>query len=311
MKQDNVIGYRPAWAEVDLSNLRFNIGQVRRIAGARTKIMACVKADAYGHGLIAVSRALVSCGADYLGVASIDEGIMLRRAGIRRPILVLGIVLKKDIAPLFKYKLSTTVCTEELCRALNRMGRKSGKKLSVHIKVDTGMGRIGVLDKKAAQFAKSAFRLSHLNIEGIFTHLASADTDRKFTLRQIDKFSKLVGGLKDSGIDIPLVHAANSMGLIGYKDSHFNMVRPGLVIYGLYPKSGLSLPLKPLLSLKARIVYIKRVPKGWGISYGSTYVTKRNTAIATIPIGYGDGYPRNLSNKAPLLVNGKRFKISG
>jgi len=303
--------YRPTWAEVNLKNLAHNFNQIKRILAAKTKIMVCVKADAYGHGLVCVSRKLVSCGVDYLGVASIDEGIKLREAGIKLPILILGLILKKDIEPLFKYKLTVTVCDEELARALNNKARALGTNATVHIKVDTGMGRIGVLHQDAHELLRRIHKLKHVNIEGLFTHFAFADMDRDFTSYQIGLFNDLIQRLNKEGINIPLIHSANSMGVISYKNSHFNMVRPGLVIYGLYPKKDIKLNLRPVLSLKSKVIFIKILPKGYGVSYGHDYVTKKNTKIATLPIGYGDGYPRNLSNCAPVLIGGRRFKISG
>jgi len=277
----------------------------------KTKVMVTVKADAYGHGLIAVAKRLKSCGVDYLGVASIDEGIRLREAGIKLPILVLGAVLKEHIEPLFRYNLTLTLCSEELAIALNRKARSLAKTINVHIEVDTGMGRLGVSCDDTFEFIKKVTNLKFINIEGLFTHFPLADTDKSFTLYQINLFSHLIAKLNKLGLNIPLMHTANSMGIIGYKNSHFNMVRPGLVIYGLYPKENLAIKLKPVLSLKTRVIYIKRVPKNSGISYGHDYVTKKETNIVTLSVGYGDGYPRNLSNKAAVLIKGRRFKISG
>jgi alanine racemase len=305
------IGYRPTWAEVNLDNLEYNFWQVKRRLNNKTKILVTVKADAYGHGLIPVAKRLQSCGVDFLGVASIDEGIKLREAGIREPILILGMILKKDVDPLFKYNLSTSVCDEELSRAINTRARSLRRKLNVHIKVDTGMGRIGVSHYDAYKLVRKIYAFKNINVEGIFTHFAFADMNREFTHYQIDIFDKLLNSLSKDGISIPLVHAANSMGVLHYKNSHFSMVRPGLIIYGLYPKEGLGIRLKPVLSLKTKIVFIKKVPAGSGISYGHDYITKKSTTIITLPIGYGDGYPRNLSNRAPVLIKGKRFKMCG
>lgn len=303
--------YRPTWAEVNLNNLSHNFNQIKKTISPDTKIMVCVKADAYGHGLIPVSNKLVSCGVDYLGVASIDEGIRLREAGIKLPVLILGLILKKDIHPVFKYNLSVTACDKELAYALNNKARLTGGRVNVHIKVDTGMGRIGVLHQDAQGLVRKIHKLKFINIEGIFTHFAFADMNKEFTSYQIDLFNRLIQKLNKEGIRPPLIHAANSMGVIGYKNSHFNMVRPGLVIYGLYPKKELTVDLRPVLSLKTKILFVKRLPKGYGISYGHDYITKKDTAIVTLPIGYGDGYTRNLSNCAPVLIRGKRFKISG
>ncbi len=307
----NNTGYRPTWAEINLGNLSYNFAKVKKLLSPRVKVMVCVKADAYGHGLIPVSERLQQEGADYLSVASIDEGIKLREAGIKLPILVLGMILKKDIQPLLKYGLTQTVCDQGLAASLNDSARKINKKVNIHIKVDTGMGRLGVLHKDAASFVKKIKKLKFINIEGIFTHLSLADINREFSLYQINSFNSLIKKLKKDRINIPMVHAANSLGVISYKESQFNMVRPGLIIYGLYPQDGLGIRLKPVLSLKTRVVYSKRVPAGYGISYGYTYVTNKETTVVNLPIGYGDGYPRNLSNLAQVLIKGRRFKISG
>ncbi len=303
--------YRPTWAEINLNNLTRNLNQIKKLLSPSTNIMVTIKADAYGHGLIPVAKRLVSDGVDFFGVASIDEGIKLRSEGVGLPILILGLILKKDIEPVFKYKLTTTVCDEEFALFLNNEARKFGKPANVHIKVDTGMGRIGVLHQDAEKLVKKIHRLKFINIEGIFTHFAFADMNKRFTLYQIDLFNRLIQRLNKDAIIIPLVHAANSMGVIDYKSSHFNMVRPGLVIYGLHPAENLKIKLKPVLSLKTRVIFIKNVPAGFGISYGHDYVTRKETRVATLPVGYGDGYPRNLSNKAPVLIKGRRFKVCG
>jgi len=305
------IGYRPTWAEVDLNALEYNFNQVKKAVSPGTRILATIKADAYGHGLIPVARKLARCGADYFGVASIDEGIKLRKSGINTPVLILGLILKEDIPAVLKNKLIPTVCSYDQASEFDRLGRKLGRKVLLHIKVDTGMGRIGVDHVEAFDLIRKIHRLKFAGIEGIFTHFAFADMDRDFTSRQITLFNRLIARLKDNGINIPLVHSANSMGVLAYRNSHFNMVRPGLVLYGLYPAEKLRVRLKPVLSLKTRVVYIKSVPRGTGISYGHIYSTKSKTAVITLPIGYGDGYPRNLSNIAPLLIKGERFKICG
>jgi alanine racemase len=310
-KKKEYIGYRPTWAEVDLKSLAHNLNQVKKALSGKTKILATIKADAYGHGLIPVARKLAGCGVDYFGVASIDEGIKLRLARVKEPVLILGLILKEDIAPLFRYKLVPTICSYDLACELDRRAGKLGQKIKVHIKVDTGMGRIGVIQEDALKLIKKVQRLKFIEIEGVFTHFAFADIDKEFTAQQIFLFNQLLSQLKKSGINIPLAHTANSMGILAYRDSHFNMVRPGLVLYGLYPKQGLRVKLKPVLSLKTKVLYVKKVPKGCGISYGHIYLTKNKTTVITLPIGYGDGYPRNLSNIASVLVKGRRFKISG
>ncbi|MDI6605733.1 MAG: alanine racemase [Candidatus Omnitrophota bacterium] len=303
--------YRPTWAEVNLDNLGHNFTRIKKIVSAQTKIMVCVKADAYGHGLLPVAKRLQAEGADFLGVASIDEGLKLRQGGIALPVLILGLVFKKDAQVLFKYRLTPTICDAGLAAGLNKKASFLKRPLAVHIKVDTGMGRIGVLHDEAAELVKKIHRLKFINIEGIYTHFAFADSNRDFTRHQLHLFNRLLNDLRKAGIRVPLLHSANSIGLLGYKDSHFNMVRPGLVIYGLYPKEGLKIKLKPVLSLKTRVVFVKQLPAGCGISYGHAYITKNKTNILTLPIGYGDGYPRNLSNQAPVLIKGRRFKVCG
>lgn len=311
MDNTNFIGYRPTWAEVRLDNLSYNLAQIKKRLSAKIKVMGTVKADAYGHGLIPVAKKLVDYGVDYLGVASIDEGIKLREAGINLPVLVLGLILETDIEPLFTYGLTVTVCTESFARVLNIKAKSLGRIINAHIKVDTGMGRIGVLYREALRTIKKIHSLKFINIEGVFTHFALADVNEEFTFTQISFFGRLVAKLHEDNIHIPLVHAANSSGIFNFEESHFNMVRPGLVIYGLSPGKNTGIDLKPLLSLKTKIVYVKKVPQGYGISYGHTYVTSKPTTIVTLPIGYGDGYPRNLSNQASVLIKGKYFKISG
>jgi alanine racemase len=305
------IGFRPTWAEINLKNLAYNFHQIKSLLVPGIKVMVCVKADAYGHGLVPVAKRLASCGVDYLSVASIDEGIRLRESGIKKPILVLGMILQEDARPLLKYNLSQTVCTLELAAALDTIARRSRKKINIQIKIDTGMGRLGVLAEDAFSLIKKVSCLRSLNLEGVFTHISCADTNKDFTVYQIGLFNALTDRLDREGMPIPLVHAANSLSIINYPQSHFNMVRPGLVIYGLYPQEGLNIDLKPVLSLKTRVVYFKKVPRGYGISYGHTYITKKKTTIVNLPIGYGDGYPRNLSNIAPVLIKGKRFTLSG
>ncbi len=305
------IGYRPTWAEINLKSLAYNLNQIKKALSAKTKILATIKADGYGHGLIPVARKLTACKVDYFGVASIDEGIKLRAAGIKDPILILGLIFKDDAGILFRYKLTPTICSYGQALKLDRFGRRLGQRIKVHIKVDTGMARIGVAWQEAKKLICQIFRLKFVEIEGLFTHFALADIDKKFTEYQISLLNKLCFQLEIEGLHIPLIHAANSMGLLAFRNSHFNMVRPGLVLYGLYPKQALKIKLKPVLSLKTKVIYVKRVFKGCGISYGHSYVTRKKTTIVTLPIGYGDGYPRNLSNIGPVLIKGKRFKVSG
>ena len=319
--------YCPTRAEINLKNLDYNFGLVKKIVGPKVKILIPVKADGYGHGIIAISKRLQSLGVDYLGVAGIDEGILLRKSGITVPVLILSTILAFDLKPILDYKLIQTICTKELAYKLDRQARKRNVLAPIHIKVDTGMHRIGVAYNRAYGFIKEISRLSNIKIEGVFTHFPCADNKPGFTKGQIRIFNELIERLDRVGIDIPLRHASNSSGVINYPEGHFNLVRPGLMIYGLYPKrcaygfgykesQAIALPayklrLRPILSLKTRITYLKTVPKGSGISYGHTYVTKHKVKIATLPIGYGNGYPRSLSNKSYCLISGQEAKIIG
>src|SRR3989339_177248 len=303
--------YRPTWAEINLKNLDYNFKLVKKLAGREVKILVPVKADGYGHGIVAVSKRLERLGVDYLGIASIDEGITLRNAGIKTPLLVLSTVLPADAKPVIAYNLTQTICTKELAMALSLEAVKKNKAVKVHVKIDTGMHRIGVAYGSAYAFIKEIGKLKNLIIEGIFTHFPCADTKSGFTKGQIKEFDDLIDTLEGEGNVITLKHAQNSLGVIGYPKGLCTMVRPGLMLYGLYPKQRLKIKLKPLLSLKTKIVCIKTIDKGKGVSYGHSYISGRAMKVATLPIGYGDGYPRALSNKAYCLVNGKKAKIIG
>jgi len=303
--------FRPAWLEINLNNLSCNFRKIKKIVSPSVKILACVKKDAYGHGLIEVSKRLVEEGVDYLGVACLDEGIRLRMANINKPILVMGAVLPQDTEPFFKYDIIASVSDWSFVYALGKKAQYLNKKIKVHIKIDTGMGRLGILFPHAYEFIKRVNKLKFIEIEGLFTHFPLADTDKNFTFKQIECFKKLRENLSQDNIHIPIYHAANSIATVLYKESHFDMVRPGIILYGIYPKKGLNIGLKPVMSLKAKIVLVKKVPSRYGISYGHTYHTLRPTHIAVLPVGYGDGYPRLLSNKAKVIIRGKKFRICG
>lgn len=303
--------YRPTWAEIDLGNIAYNINSLKRVICADTQILATVKADAYGHGIVPVSRKLVSLGVNYLGVASIDEAISLRKSGIDANILILGGIFAKDADAVINYGLIQNVYTTDVADALNLAAKKQNKIARIHIKVDTGMGRLGLWHRDVFPFIRRLNNLKFLKLEGIFTHLSSADTDRRFTNRQIGLFCRLLKKLEADDIHIPLRHIANSLGILDFKHSHLNLVRPGIIIYGLSPRRGVSIKIKPVLALKSKIIYLKAVPSGRSISYGRTFITRKRTLIATVPVGYGDGYPRALSNKAKVLVKGKKARVAG
>ncbi|MDD5449619.1 MAG: alanine racemase [Candidatus Omnitrophica bacterium] len=305
--------YRPTWAEIDLDAIRYNFSQIKKSLSSGVKIMAVVKANAYGHGILEVSSALSGSGVDYLGVATMDEAVNLRRCSIKKPILVLGSILGHEIEAALKYDITLTACHHDLLKELDKRALNEGKKIKIHLKVDTGMGRIGVWHDEALNFIKWLSDSKNLFLEGIYTHFSSAGRDELFTNYQMESFERLLGQFEKEGIRIPLKHAANSIATIDLKRSHLNMVRPGIIIYGMYPKKGFAkfFKLKPALSLKTKIVYIKDLPQGRSISYGRTYIADKDTRIATLPIGYADGYERILSNKAYVLVKGKRARVVG
>ncbi len=311
MPDKKMNNYRPTVAKINLAHLGHNLKVVKRLVDAGVKIMPTVKANAYGHGLVQIAKELDKLNIDFLGVSSLEEAIALRSSSIKRPILVLGEVFKKDVGVVLKYKLDQTVFSYSLAKALNNQAKKIGIITKIHIKVDTGMGRLGVMHKEAFELVKKIASLKNIKIEGIFTHFPKAETDKAFTNKQIKAFKGLIKKLSENGIYIPIIHSANSMGIIDYKNSHFNLVRPGLMLYGIYPKRGLRPVLKPVMSLVTKIIFIKNLPSGHGVSYGHSFIASKNTKTAILPIGYGDGYFRGFSDKAQVLIRGKRCKIIG
>jgi alanine racemase len=299
-------------AQIDLEAVRHNIGEIKRLLPPSTKFMAVVKADGYGHGSVQVSRAAISSGADYLGVASLREALELRNAGIVSPILILSESDPKLAEEIVKHRLSQTVYTEALISALSKASVSLGKTAVVHLKIDTGMGRIGARPDEAVEIIKVVRNLPGLEFEGVFTHFAKADDlNNDYTRKQLSIFNDLIRA--SSGlIDFKIRHAANSAATLYFPDSHLDMVRVGLSMYGLYPGPDKNnVALKPALSFKTKVVYLKRVKKGSALSYGGTYRTKKETTIATIPVGYADGYSRGLSNKGKVLIGGKKFPVVG
>lgn len=305
--------YRPTWAEVDLGAIRYNFLLVKRIVGSSVKILVAVKANAYGHGLIEVSKTLANCGVDYLGVGTVDEAIKLKKAHLGVHILNLTSITMHEIEPVLKFKIIQTVPDINSARAINKMAKRKGIAAKVHLKIDTGMGRLGVWHNDTVNFVKQILKLKHLIVEGIFTHFAAADEDPTFTNGQIKNFLSLLKELDDMGVYIRYKHAANSAAVINYKSSHFNIIRPGIMIYGLYPNINLKrkIRLKPALTLKSRVSSVKYTPSGRRIGYGGTYLTKKDTKIAIVSVGYGDGYNRLLSNKGEVLIKGKRAPVVG
>ncbi len=304
---------RPVWAEINLDNIVHNIKMVKENVSRETSVMAVVKADAYGHGVIQVARKALKAGADRLAVAIPEEGIELRKAGFEIPIQVFGEILEDQWPLLVDYNLIATVCKLETIKGLDKISKKREKITKVHVKIDTGMGRIGVFPEEAVDFIKKAKKFSNIEVEGIITHHAKADEeDKEYTYNQWNKFQKIIDELEKEGIDIPIKQAANSATIIDLPKMALDVVRPGIMMYGMPPSHEVKdFPLKPVLSWKTKIVYLKELPKGHGISYGATYVTDKKRKIATLPLGYADGYHRVLSNKAEVLINGERAPIRG
>lgn len=304
---------RPTHVEINLAAIKHNMAQIKKAAPG-THIMAVVKANAYGHGAVEISRAALDAGADMLAVAIPEEGAELRHADITAPILVLGLSLKEQAPLLIKNHLIAAVCDMANAQALAQAAKEQNTVTPVFIKVDTGMGRIGIPQEKVLPFAKNISTLPNLKLKGIFTHLASADADDKnYANKQLAIIKKTVDTLRDAHFDLTYISAANSAAIIDLPSGHFNTVRPGIILYGLPPSHEMhhSLDLKPVMEFKTRITYIKKVPAGSSISYGCTYTTPQETYIATIPVGYADGYSRALSNKADVLIGGKRYRVVG
>ena len=303
----------PTFAEIDLKAIKHNYQAIRKLTAKPVRILAVIKADAYGHGMLAVARTLNALGVEFFGVSDVKEGMALRKAGIKKPILLLESTLVPLAKYIVDYNLIATVCTLDLAFALNRYAKTKRKTLDVHIKVDTGMGRLGVGYKETENFVDKMFNFPHLSIKGIYTHFPAADTDKHFTRRQIVDLYRLVTRLDRKASIIPYVHTANSAGLIDYPNHILNLARPGLMLYGLYPSSALKkkINLKPVMSVKSRIIFLKKIFKGQSISYGRSFIAKKNLTVATLPIGYNNGYFRSFSNKCHVLIGGARCPVLG
>ena len=315
------------WAEINLEAYAHNIRELKRLTRPPARLMAVVKANGYGHGAVEVAREALQNGAQYLGVARINEAIPLREAGLEVPILIFG-YSPPDLAPvLMDYELTQTVYSLSTASALSEQATRKGKKINIHLKVDSGMGRLGFLlettngnphDNAAqnpAREIEAITRLPGLTVEGIFTHFATADSaDKSYADLQLDRFMDLLNRLQREGLEPPLRHAANSGALIDMPGSHLDMVRPGIATYGLYPSNEVNkriVDLKPVMTLKSKIIHLKRVAPGFNISYGITFQTKNHTTIATVPVGYADGFNRLLSSRGHMLIHGRRVPIVG
>ncbi len=307
--------YTRVYAEVDLDAAAANIKAIKNSLPPGTGMMAAVKADGYGHGSVPIARAIESSVSGYI-VAAVDEAVLLRRHGIDKPILVLGVTHPGRYPDLLANDIIATVFTMEQALPLSELAAAGGTKARVHLAVDTGMNRIGMrADEAGADLAAAIAKLSGIQVEGLFTHFARADeVDKVWARKQLDAYLRFTELLDERGLDIPCRHCANSAGIIDLPETHMDMVRPGIALYGMYPSDAVKMQeiaLKPVMSLRSRIIYIKPVPPGSQISYGGTFCTPKTMQIATIPVGYGDGYPRNLSNRGWVLIHGKKAPILG
>ena len=306
---------RPAWAEVNLDNLADNMKEIRRVSKSKD-IIAVVKADAYGHGAIDAAQVFLKNGATRLAVAVISEAAELRESGINCPIMILGFTSPYLIDDLLKYDIEQTVYSYEYACEISKAAVKQDKTAKIHIALDTGMGRIGFRpEEKSADEVYKISKLHNIVIEGLFSHFSSADEeDKSYTYMQIEKFNRFYNELLKRGIKINVRHIANSAAIIDMPEVHFDAVRPGIILYGYYPSKDVSrdiINLKPAMSLKANVVHVKKIPSGECIGYGRKFKTVRESTIATLPIGYADGYTRLLFNKAKVIINGKFAPVVG
>lgn len=308
--------YYRAQANISLYAIKQNISQVRNTISKDTKLMVIVKADAYGHGAVAVSRVLENGIVDAYGVAIIEEAIELRKAGITKPILILGYTPKEQFDLVVSYDVMQSVYQYDMAKELSAEAIRQGKTAKIHIKIDTGMSRLGFCDSlETAQTIKKIASLEGIYIDGIFSHFAKADEgDKDSCNKQIKRFDEFDKLLSKEGIHIPTRHFANSAGTIEFPEAEYDMVRCGILTYGVFPSDVVNhnrLSLVPAMELKSHVVYIKEVEVGTGISYGSTFITDRRTKVATIPVGYADGYSRNISNKGRVIIRGQYAPIIG
>lgn len=303
------------WLEIDLDAIAKNTKNIKKIIGKNKELMAVVKGNAYGHDVLEIVPIFLKNGATRLAVARLEEGVFLRKAGIDVPILILGAILKEQAETALLYDITPSVCNISIIKKINELSLKMKKKTKIHLKIDTGMGRLGVKSEKAVDFIKKVLAFDHIIIEGIFTHFSVADEkDKKYTEKQFKKFNEILKILEKEKIRIPLKHVGNSATLLDLQHMWLDMVRPGIALYGLYPSKEVKKVIKliPAQRFKTRVFFLKELPAEKSISYGRTYTTyKKNTIIASLPIGYADGYSRLLSNQGEVLVRGRRMPIIG
>ena len=314
MKGLGILERRPTLAIVDRAAIKSNYFELKKNIAKDVEMLAVVKANAYGHGAVEVAKTLEHAGCNFFAVAMCEEGVELREAGVKSAVIILGGIYPNQIRDVIEYDLTPVIFDIETARIIDTLAGKTGKRIKVHIKIDTGMGRLGLLSYQVSPFFKTMKGLANLEVDGILSHFAEADEeDKEFSTEQLNLFLKIIKAVHDIGFNPRLIHIANSAAIVKHADSHFNLVRPGIMLYGAYPAGHMieKIDLKPALRLVTQIVHVKQAPKGFPVSYGRKYITKKDSVIAAIPIGYGDGYPRSLSNKGEVLIRGQRAKVAG
>jgi alanine racemase len=304
---------RPTWVEIDIDAIAHNTRCLKQIVGERVALMAVVKADGYGHGAVAVARTALTNGASHIAVANLEEATILREAGIRAPILILSYVEPSAVAHAIAHACTLTVYDAGLAAAWDAAARAAGKRLRVHVKLDTGMGRLGLLPDDGRAFLSRVHELKMLDVEGVYTHCSVADEDPVYTAEQVRLFRSIVDPLQPAGMTFRYVHVANSAGTLASPDNHFDLVRVGLALYGLSPSDSVPVPpdFRPALTWKSVIASVKTLPPGHVVGYGNTYVTQSEERIAVIPVGYADGLRRAPAHYGEVLVCGQRAPIVG
>ncbi len=305
---------RPTVCLIDLGALRWNFRQARKKVGPQVKILSVVKANAYGHGACEIAEVLEDEGSDGFGTATVEEGIELRQRGIESPVVVLAGIYPDQLEDIERYDLTSVICESEVLSRLKKIAKKRKGRLNFHLKVDTGMGRVGFLASESASWLPDLRDLKELKLQGVFSHFSKAESvTGKYTKKQLESFRQVLQQFQANGHQPSFVHLANSAAIITLPEAYFTMVRPGLMLYGIYPSPEMvnEISLKPVLTWKTSIHQLKRVPKGFSISYGQTFTTQRESMIATLPLGYADGYKRSLSNRGAVLVRGQRAPIIG
>ena len=303
----------PAWVEINLDAARRNIERVRALVPPGVAILFVVKADAYGHGAVRISRLAEECGVAMLGVATLDEGRELRRAGIGLPVIVLSPVLPQEIDRALENDLAVTASSLEFAEAAGEAARSRGGTCTLHVEIDTGMGRAGVARDDAVETIVRMSAVPGVRLEGVYTHFPVSDSDSSFTRDQIDSFTAIVDRLAGAGVSFRYVHSANSAAIMNFPASHFNLVRPGLLVYGQAPSTALQerIAVEPVMSFKARLVLVRDMPAGASVSYGRTYVAQQPIRMGVVPVGYGHGLSHRLSNIGHFLYRGNRVPIVG